>query len=376
MTFSQKELARISGFSQFTVSRALAGHSHVAEATRSKILRLAERHGYRPSAAARAMRHGQTRQIGVVLHNDAEHPFENPAAFEMVLGINNRLATEDYMVVLVRISDVTESLRTDSRVFQEHALDGIIVSGMAPSDVTDRIRALVPNCVFVDCNVWEPEHCVRRDEQAAGQMAARALIAVGHRRLAWVGPVPEPGRHYSVFQRYEGVQAVAREAGLPLEHYGIYPVGIPSEQAHQSVVRDVRRWWEAGDRDQRSRLYGSLPGTLPGAGVITYNTNLAMRWLAATSEAGLLPCRDYGLVCCDSTYDMSCGFSTLSRALFDRFEMGIQVAEMMLQVLRDPQSQCASRLIPASWYPGGTLANVCPPSERFRGSAPISGDGE
>jgi len=258
----------------------------------------------------------------------------------------------------VRISDVTESLRTDSRVFQEHALDGIIVSGTAPSDVTDRIRTLVPQCLFVDSNVWEPEHCIRRDETAAGQMAARALIAAGCRRLAWVGPVPEPGRHYSVFQRHEGVQTVAREAGISLEYYGVYPSDISSEQAHQSVVRDVRRWLEAGDRDQRSRLCDSLPGTLPGAGVITYNTNLAMRWLAATSEVGLLPCRDYGLVCCDSTYDMSCSFSTLSRVLFDRFAMGRQVAEMMLQTLQHPESPCVSHLLPVQWYPGGTLASI------------------
>ncbi|MHB1158529.1 MAG: LacI family DNA-binding transcriptional regulator [Phycisphaerales bacterium] len=357
MTFSQKELARISGFSQFTVSRALAGHSHVAEATRSKILRLAARHGYRPSAAARAMRHGQTRQIGVVLRNDAERPFENPAAFEMVLGINNRLATEDYVVVLVRISDVTESLRSDSRVFQERALDGIIVSGTAPSDVTDRIRTLVPNCLFVDCNVWEPEHCVQRDETAAGQMAARAALAAGYRRLAWVGPVPKPGVHYSVNQRHEGAQAVAREAGIPLEHYGVYPSDITSEQAHQSVVRDVRRSLEGG----------AIPGagaincprrseTLPG--VIVYNTNMAMRWLAASCEVGLLPCRDYGLVCCDSTYDMSCSFSTLSRVLFDRFAMGRQVAEMMLQMLQHPESKIASHLVPVQWYPGGTLQSV------------------
>lgn len=356
MTFSQKELARISGFSQFTVSRALAGHSHVAEATRSKILRLAARHGYRPSAAARAMRHGQTRQIGVVLRNDAERPFENPAAFEMVLGINNRLATEDYVVVLVRISDVTESLRSDSRVFQERALDGIIVSGAVPPDVTDRIRTLVPQCLFVDCNVWEPEHCIRRDELAAGQMAARALIAAGHRRLAWVGPVPEPGRHYSVLQRHEGVETVAREAGIPLEYYGVYPSDISSEQAHQSVVRDVRRWWEAGAINCPRQSTSGGPGPVPGAGVITYNTNMAMRWLAATCEAGLLPCRDYGLVCCDSTYDMSCSFSTLSRVLFDRFAMGRQVAEMMLQTLQHPESRCVSHLFPVQWYPGGTLA--------------------
>ena len=50
-----RQLARLSGVSIGTVSRALNGYSDVNADTRERIIRLAREHDYTPAAAARSL---------------------------------------------------------------------------------------------------------------------------------------------------------------------------------------------------------------------------------------------------------------------------------------------------------------------------------
>jgi len=52
---TQRDLARLAGVSHTSVSLALRGHESISEATRNRILRLAERHHYRPDPALAAL---------------------------------------------------------------------------------------------------------------------------------------------------------------------------------------------------------------------------------------------------------------------------------------------------------------------------------
>ncbi|MFL6113902.1 MAG: LacI family DNA-binding transcriptional regulator [Catenulispora sp.] len=61
------EIARRSGVSRSTVSYALSGKRPVSEATRKRIQDVIEELDYRPSAAARALREGRTRTLGLII---------------------------------------------------------------------------------------------------------------------------------------------------------------------------------------------------------------------------------------------------------------------------------------------------------------------
>lgn len=61
------EVARRSGVSRSTVSYALSGKRAVAEETRQRIQEVIDELGYRPNAAARALREGRTRTLGLVI---------------------------------------------------------------------------------------------------------------------------------------------------------------------------------------------------------------------------------------------------------------------------------------------------------------------
>lgn len=61
------EIARRSGVSPSTVSYAISGKRPVAEATRRRIQAVVAELDYQPSAAARALREGRTRSLGLVI---------------------------------------------------------------------------------------------------------------------------------------------------------------------------------------------------------------------------------------------------------------------------------------------------------------------
>ncbi len=57
---SLADLARLSGLSTSTVSRALAGNPAIKKETRDRITALAREHGYRPNVVGRNLRTGKT----------------------------------------------------------------------------------------------------------------------------------------------------------------------------------------------------------------------------------------------------------------------------------------------------------------------------
>ena len=81
------QLAELAGVSVATVSRSLAGNPVIAEATRSRIVALAQEHGFQVNQAARNLRLRRTGAIGVVLPlgHEADQTLSDPF-FMSLLG--------------------------------------------------------------------------------------------------------------------------------------------------------------------------------------------------------------------------------------------------------------------------------------------------
>ena len=71
---TMRDVAREAGVSVNTVSRALSGKPDVSPDTRARVLKVAERLGYRPNKLARGLRSNKTGTIGVIV-TDVVNPF-------------------------------------------------------------------------------------------------------------------------------------------------------------------------------------------------------------------------------------------------------------------------------------------------------------
>jgi LacI family transcriptional regulator len=334
-----RQIAAEAGVSVQTVANVLQGRNKErwpSVAERAKQIRaIAARLDYRPSAAAKSMRTRRTQAIGILIRNNPAQRFRNIIAFESILGIKETLEQAGYLSVLVRVGDVRSS--AEARVFRERVLDGMIVLSAVPADVDEMVEQVMPQCVWVDSNLWRKHRVVRRDERHAGRVAANALAELGYRNLLWFGmssrqQLRDP--HYSMTDRLAGVRLVAKQRGLELDTL-------------LASRREIYR---------RPELL--IPWLRPEVGIIAYSTPYA-RWLShLATSVGKRPGYDFGMVCCDSSHDLSTQWPGLSRVSFDRFAIGVRAAKMMINVLNGKAAPSVH--VRGRWKPGNTAWGPSP----------------
>ncbi|MGH8261277.1 MAG: LacI family DNA-binding transcriptional regulator, partial [Steroidobacteraceae bacterium] len=91
------EVARRAGVSLSTVSRALAGHTRISEATRRRVRDIAESLGYHLDVSASNLRTGVTRTIAVVspLTHATRQRLSDPFFLEILGALADELAARD-----------------------------------------------------------------------------------------------------------------------------------------------------------------------------------------------------------------------------------------------------------------------------------------
>src|SRR6478609_11702241 len=211
-----RQLARLSGVSIGTVSRALNGYSDVNPDTRERIVRLAQELDYTPAAAARSLVTQRSHLIGLFLetgegHPDLQHPF-----FHEVLGaLKGRIGAAGYDLLLFASERPGNGYGPHSYLKRasHHAVEAVAMMGVDPSD--DEVRRLVRSdlpCVGVDVDLEGPAtRTVMSDNVAGARTAVEHLHALGHRRIATITGMLEsrPG-----MDRLRGYRAAVQALGL------------------------------------------------------------------------------------------------------------------------------------------------------------------
>lgn len=321
-----KEVARAAGVSPTTVSLALNGRAAevgVSQARVEDIRRIATELGYRPSLLGYSIRTDKTRLVGALVRNNAKERFFNLAAYEFLLGLNERLEQADHSMCVVRLGDIEDEAASPGRLFREHWLDAVVAIGPVDQALAAKVAQAVPATVLLDGPFWRDQRCLMRDERAAGRLAAQALADAGRRRLVWVPGVRRASR--ALDERWQGVQELARERDLPL-----------SVSEHGYVAQ--------------------LPESdfAPETGLVAYNSVVASRLGALAAMYGRRPGQDVGIASCEDSHELGRTWPELTRVQFERFAMGVAAAEMALALIADPAAACPSQMLTGSLVPGKT----------------------
>jgi len=202
-------VARDPRVSPATVSRAISQPELLSQATLARVRRSAERLGYRPDAAARALASGRSLTIGAVM------PTLDNAIFSRALqAMQARLATEGYQL-LVASHDYNLAAETEAiRTLLSRGVDGLILVGAERGGGGSALLAAADVPVVLTWRAPPGAPAVVVDNELAGDMAARHLIALGHRRIAvFTGAIRFNDRQRA---RQLGVLRALEAAGLTL----------------------------------------------------------------------------------------------------------------------------------------------------------------
>jgi DNA-binding LacI/PurR family transcriptional regulator len=106
------QVAKRAGVSVMTVSYAYSRPERVSAESREKVARAAAELGYSgPDPAARSLRYGTTRTIGVIFGEHLTYAFDNPQAVAFLAGIAEVCAERGYGMLIVPISDSDDNAR-------------------------------------------------------------------------------------------------------------------------------------------------------------------------------------------------------------------------------------------------------------------------
>ena len=181
------DVAEALGLAKGTVSRALNGYPDIAEATRLRVTRAAERMGYRPLAQAQAIRTGRARALGLVLNAgraDAHKPFLT----DFLDGISRAASEESWTLTVATAMDEADEVATLARLVDERKVDGFILPRTKLHD--PRIDLLRERAVpfILYGRTADPTGCAWFDIAGEEAMAAAIdrLQAAGHRRIGFI----------------------------------------------------------------------------------------------------------------------------------------------------------------------------------------------
>ena len=155
-------LAKLCGVSRGTVDRALNGRAEVSEKTKSRILRMAAKHGYKPNELGRALVTGRTMTVGVIVFDLANSFFT-----EIVSALEASLREMGYRMLL-SLSQKDSALEIESiDYFAQKKVDGLVLMPCSRADDVGRHLKSFSGPVVTFCNRLPPVSFIGIDERAA-----------------------------------------------------------------------------------------------------------------------------------------------------------------------------------------------------------------
>ncbi|MFK4762018.1 LacI family DNA-binding transcriptional regulator [Microbacterium sp. ZW T5_45] len=253
-----EDVAREAGVSGQTVSRVVNARGYVGAATRERVEEAMQRLGYRPNSAARALRSGRFRTIGVVMFS-----FSSYGNQRTLDAIAVRASELGYALTLIPVqSSARETVAGAFRRLEEHAVDGVII--VIEAHQLDEADVEIPQglpVVFVDSNRGGEHPFVDTDQAQGARLATEHLLDLGHETV-W--HVTGPAQSYSAERRREAWQATLEARGRAV------PEVIPGDWSADSG-------YEAGLRLREDRQVTA---------VFAANDQMAIGLLRAFREAG------------------------------------------------------------------------------------------
>lgn len=190
-----KDIAKKADLSIKHVSRVLRNEPGISPETRKKVREIARQLGYRPNLTARSLVLKRSYSIGVLAPD-----FQVPFFAELISSLQGQLQSSGYFPYLLHTDWKESQANQLVELLLAKGIDGLITVGVLSSETKQLLKQHHVPLVYVA--MGPPEeiseiNIVAYDDVAGGQMAARYLLGIGHRRIAYYDVKGEKRHHSS-----------------------------------------------------------------------------------------------------------------------------------------------------------------------------------
>jgi len=307
------DVAALAGVSTGTVSNVLNKSPRVSPVLVAKVNDAITKLNYQPSAIAQTLAGGRSRTVGLLLPQ-----LGNSLFVDMAQGAETVADDEDYILLIAHSRSDLDRERRHLRGFRQAHFAGAILA----MDTEDHFATLTSSdlngtpTVIINLAVSAALACsVSSDNEHGGWLAASHLVALGCRRLAFVGG--PPGLHF-VERRGAGVARALHQHNLP-EALHVDPGGVL--RAHG---------WNVGAELAEAVRHGGIDG------IVAATDLLAAGLVQRLAAAGVAVPSDVLVVGYDNNRDAWDGPLPLTTVAQPGEAIGHKAMTMLLDEIRDP----------------------------------------
>ncbi len=302
------DIARAAGVSKSTVSLVLQASPLVNEVTRAKVNAVIRELGYVYNRGAANLRQAASSRIIGIVVNDLTNSF----FAELAVGMDMVMQSAGYVQFLSNSGESIDRQREVIASMREHGISGLILSparGTQAADLKPLTESGIPVVAVVRNVVGAKVSSLFSDNLVGAKDAVRHLISLGHRRIAFLGGVPNT----TVFtERTQGWREAMIEAGLD----------APDELVIDSTAA------RAGGA---AAIAQALALADPPTAALCFNDAAAFGVCDGLRAKGKEPGRDFAVVGFDDVIEAETAVPALTTVSVDPQGMGRRAAQMVLK---------------------------------------------
>jgi LacI family transcriptional regulator len=229
------DIAKRSGVSVMTVSKALRDAPDISAKTKARVKVIAQQMGYVADTNAQSLRTRTSRFLGVIIP-----AITDPTYARVLLAIEERAHELGFEIILAHTLNQEEREAVSIQRLLSRRVDGLFISPVhrlrpdAPIYQTLQVRGtpvviLGPSAPF--CRQFVN---VQSDDVQASYTMTQHLLQLGHKHIAFfAGPQPAPWAQ----ERFEGFRRAMREADLEVEDRLIFQAGSTFEDGAKAALQ-------------------------------------------------------------------------------------------------------------------------------------------
>jgi len=317
-----KEIAREAGVSIATVSMILNKKDvKISEATKNKVLTIANELNYIPNTMARSLVTRRTKTIGLIMPD-----ITNPFFPEIARGAEDRASKEGYSIIYCNTDDSIAREEKYIETLTEKMVDGIVLahSSDREGDNAGLVSCRVP-IVLIDRDYDIPNVAgkVLVNNKSGSVKAVEFLFEKGYKNIVYIAG---PMNTRTAKERLEGYKKAIIHKGIEFNERLI-------------KIGDYKsKWGETATREFLDE------GVLFDA-IYCGNDLIAIGAIKTLKAAGLRVPQDVGVIGFDDIYMASMVDPELTTIKQPNYEMGYRATELLISAIEQKEKQKPEKIL-------------------------------
>lgn len=309
-----KDLARLLSISPSTVSRALANHPDISEATKNKVKSLAKEMGYRPNHVAVHFRKQHSALIALILPEITMFFFP-----QVIKAVEAAVRSKGYSLIVLHSQNSLALEQENIDLCMQFSVDGILLSLSKETTDLSYLEELLPPqfpLVLFDRVLPNSNYSTLTiNDQEVAQQAVEVLIEKGHRRIC--GMFGYENLQISK-QRYQGFVNAMNKHDLPIDKELI----LNDRNQHNTI-------------EELSKV---MAHTNHPTAIFAMSDELLIGIYQTLGRLGLKIPDDVAIICISEGYIPDFFFPKVTYVQHSGYEVGTLASQLLLRLLNQKET--------------------------------------